>query len=389
MALVVMASLLVGMAGVMPVTARAATPEETAAKLHNQAKRAYRGNNKAQAVELWREALKAHAFWKYAYNLANAAYETKLRKDAWDAIEKTRELGMPDQYESQLRELRAKIRTDLMRDHARIQLSVTPRDAKVTRNNQPWKAPRALWTTDAESRIVVTLKGYKAVDMVWKHAIGAEGTRTIALEKIVTGNLTIRGTPEQASVKVNGVKRGTLPIVGPLAIKPGSYEVLVEREGYIALSTTVKVSLGKEHSVDVSLLEKPKPPPPKAPPPDLATPGWITLATGIVLAAGGGGLLAWSGATFDELAAINTDPAKLAAYASYEDYRKEHGDLADRFETTRGAGYGLIGVGAAAVIAGIVLVALDESDVPEDSKKVDVGLHVGADGFGARAGWRF
>lgn len=94
--------------------------------------------------------------------------------------------------------------------------------------------------------------------------------------------LMVRSVPSGAQVQVNDQQVGTTPL--SVDLRPGTYRVLVSRQGYPAVSRTVEVSDGPV-SLEVSLLgaemeapQEPQAPPaaqaptPQAPPPQTALP---------------------------------------------------------------------------------------------------------------------
>ena len=157
--------------------------EQAAAKLHDRAIRSYEKGETSVAIEHWREAERLHPHWKYAFNLASALTRTEQWLDAWQAFERLTSYAPPARFAGKVAELRALVRGNLLRTHAHIALSVEPEGAEVTRNSEPWKGPRAAWTTDEMSRLRVTHPGYVALERTWSHPKGGNRTLQLRLKK--------------------------------------------------------------------------------------------------------------------------------------------------------------------------------------------------------------
>lgn len=289
--------------------------EQTAMRLHEQAKEAYADGRIRAAIELWRGAAQLHEHWKYAYNLCNCLYEDRQFLEARAACDEARTLGMPAQYTGHIVELEAKIDGALLDDHARIELSVEPGDAVVLRDGEPWAAPRLAWTRATGSRIIVRAPGFVTVDVAWEHPAGKRYSKRIAL-----------------------VARAAKPpeVVAPAPVAPVS-----KPEPAIVVTT-----------------------PPEEPSRALAIGGWTGVGLGIGALAGGAVLFALAEGRTADLNALSTNVAALVAYDDYPSYeayaRGEEEAIGDR----RDQGWALAGTGAALAVVGAVLLALDASSDP-------------------------
>ena len=142
--------------------------EATATRLHEQALKARERGKRKAAIDLWKAAQHLHHHWKYAYNLCAVLLEDGRYLDAWRACDDAERLGFPDEHQAKLTQNRSRIRGKLSADHVFIELHVSPEQADVTRDSQPWPAPRAMWTRDVESRIEVTSEGFETKKLTWK-----------------------------------------------------------------------------------------------------------------------------------------------------------------------------------------------------------------------------
>jgi hypothetical protein len=62
----------------------------------------------------------------------------------------------------------------------------------------------------------------------------------------------VKADVEGARVFINGEDKGTVPLEG-LTLPPGSYEIVVQREGFRPETQRISVRVGKEYTVDVNL----------------------------------------------------------------------------------------------------------------------------------------
>lgn len=79
-------------------------------------------------------------------------------------------------------------------------------------------------------------------------SVQAEMTRLRA----VLGQLDVSGEPG-ALLVVDGRRRGELPLVGPIYVRPGAQEVRVVKQGYEPLSTTVAIRAGEMTKLQATL----------------------------------------------------------------------------------------------------------------------------------------
>jgi hypothetical protein len=333
--------------------------EITAGKLHEQAKIAFRDGLIGQAAELWREAFGQHRHWKYAYNCANAMFEDGDSLPAWQMLDTAATLGMPPEYQPQLAELRAKIRDALKATRAYVVIEVEPADATVTRNDVSWEAPRAIWTLDRKSRLVIERSGYRSRVVEREHPPGTLLNEKIVLELAPTvGTLVVSGSPAGATVSVDGLVVGRLPL-NALSLPVGEHLVEVRHSGHTAVGERVIVPAGDEVELRVELTAIAG-----AAPSPYRTAAWSTLGAGLGALALGTGLVVWSELIAQDLDDLNRDPVGLAA-RSYADYTSHYESEETSYMAARASGYTLGALGLAAIVSGAVLFTLDPADDAE------------------------
>jgi len=357
-----------------PTPARAASdPGAVAEQLHLKAREAYQAKQLKRAIELWREAYDTHAEWKYAYNLANALREDGQYVQAWDYVTRAEELGVPSEYSTYLLDLRSFIRAELTKDHALLTLTVDPPDAQVVRNDNPWQAPeakdgepvppRASWTKDTVSELVITRDGYITQKLTWKHGMGVH-ERRIALRPVPKpGTLTVNGTPVGAVIVLDDKPVGSIPDLS-LPVEPGKHELVARAPGFVTERRPITIESERELRIDFTL--KPVVVQSDA---DLATPGWVSIGSGAALLLTGAGFLMWADSTSADITKLNESAPGSIEYPAYED---QYNALKSDFDTRRDAGAVFVGIGAAAALTGIVLVVIDATSDsgPEPNKGV-------------------
>lgn len=73
-------------------------------------------------------------------------------------------------------------------------------------------------------------------------------------DKATLASINVISTTEGARVRVEGIEVGTVPLVAPLEVPPGTYEVRVERRGYLPYSETVALEAGGAADVLAELI---------------------------------------------------------------------------------------------------------------------------------------
>ena len=221
----------------------------------------------------------------------------------------------------------------------------------------------------------------------------AESALRLIERRLQTGRLVLQVAPFGAEVWVDGKLAGKAPLE-PLAVKPGYHAVRVNAPGYEESQTTAEVPAGGEHTVVVSLVERPveRPTeregptavaqPTEAPGPDLTPWAWSTLGVGVALAIGG----------TTSYALGEKDHKDLVATPGYgsggvaDRTRQDALDLEASGSTKKTVGYVLWGVGGAAIATSVVLFVLDEGG---DEPAVSAGATPAPGGAMFSLGGRF
>ncbi len=355
-------------------SAAAAPPSkaELAERMHQRALTAIRANKLADAAELWEEAEAMHAHWKYAFNLTFCRIKQKQWLPAWAALRRATRAGLPEEHRERAAEVEKDLRTRLMTTHAWLEVRVEPPHATVRRNGAIWALPLEAWVSEASSVVLVESAGFETAKTTIEHAPGTAYRETIRLRaKARTGGLLVRGQPAGATVRLDDKDVGRLPEVRLRKLRAGPHVLRVTARGHLGLTRTITVAANETRTIDVTL-ERPivaKPIPKPAPASNVW--GWTALGVGVALGGGGAGMLGWAQSIADDAGELHDG----------DDYR----DLESDFPVALYGGWGLVGLGAAALTTGIVLLVTGD----EPDRAVDVEPWLSPDGGGVRAGIRF
>lgn len=335
--------------------------ERSAARLHARAAAEFKKGQLDAAIDDWRAAEQLHGFWKYAFNLAAAFASSNRWEEAEQALSRAVGYGIEEKYRQNLDDLRVRIEAALGRDHALIELLVTPEGATVTRNGAPWAPPWRAWVKEATSQLRVTHPGMKPAERRWEHPIGSRARLDVALEKLPErGTLVVVGVPSGAEVRLDGAVVGRLPRAEVSDLAPGPHEIRVVEAGFEAQTRPTSVAAGQTVEVTVSLKAAPRPVAVTvvAPVPRLHTAvwGWATLGTGAAALATGAAMYGWAGSLADDVQALNAAPGEHADFQSYAD---DYDAKVERRDSAVLTGHVLMGVGAALAVTGGVLLLMD------------------------------
>ena len=198
----------------------------------------------------------------------------------------------------------------------------------------------------------------------------AEAEQFIADLRSFISHVRITADVDGAEILVNDQSRGASPLAEPLGLGAGHYVVVGRAPGRRDARVEFDLGAGEEREIALALepLETTPPPPPPPPPPgggEMETPGWYTD---------------WLGWTLGGVGIVAGVLGGLMVSSGLDDQRKGDAELdisqADRYyddaDTSIGWGIGLAAVGGAALITGIVLLAVPESPEapPEDEPAV-------------------
>jgi hypothetical protein len=105
--------------------------------------------------------------------------------------------------------------------------------------------------TPGEHTVAVRRSGYRDFS---RRVTAKEGelTEVSVVMEAVTGFVSVKADVEGARVLINGEDRGAVPLEG-LMLSAGSYEIVVQRDGYRPETQRIAVRAGKEYTVEVNL----------------------------------------------------------------------------------------------------------------------------------------
>ncbi|HIN85512.1 MAG TPA: PEGA domain-containing protein, partial [Myxococcales bacterium] len=311
------------------------------------------------ALELWEAAESLNPDWRFAFNQAAIHTLSKQWKKTWYAIDRAMGYGLPAARLQTSQKIMEKAEGHLFKEHALIELIISPDHAVAKLDGKPWETPFKQWTKTLSSEIIVARDGFATLKQKFKHARRQRHTFVISLTPQGEGNrLLIEGRPDGAEVTLDGVVVGKLPQVDKRHLKPGPHKVHVEHEDYVSVDKTVIVKNDQAQILNVDLL-------PNSPLVVLQAPSertgnmmkWVTLGIGTVL------LAAASGTHVAALQVANDANAiaesSVAGTATDEDRAQYNNDV-DKMKTLRLTTYVLYGLSGAALTTGVILVWLDK-----------------------------
>jgi hypothetical protein len=203
----------------------------------------------------------------------------------------------------------------------------------------------------------------------------------------MAGSLEIEA-PDGAEVHVDGKPRGTTPLPGRIRVSAGvDHEVVLILGDDILLSKVVRVGGGESQLVTTTPEAPTVAPVPGIPPPagkqddgpsPVATTGWVVAGVGAAVLVAGG-------VTGGVALSKNKDIEDNCPGGDCEPAYHDDVDSRDALATTSTV---LIGVGAAAVVAGVLMLTVFDSD-EDPSAEVALLPVLGPETAGAALEWRF
>lgn len=342
-----------------PRTVAAQAPSSEVQAIVDQATRDARNRRYPQAVEGFKKAYERTRDPAYLYNVA-ALLLLRIRDPAgaWDYAMRYRDEARTDEERREADDLVAQAEVELQKSHGKVVVSVLPTTADLWLD-EATPARRltrsTTWVKPGTYAVIARSPGY------------AEARASVEVRVGVVNEVSIRLVAEKATlqvvsrtpgcrVRVDDQDLGGTP--ARASLDPGSHVVRAEAEGFNAFEQRVVLGAGESLVVHADLVPIARevvtaPPPGKpTPAPVRETPSsapssarrtwaWVAIGGGAALVVTGSVLY---GVAYKEM----QDAGGLTDEAAYDS--KVSGARKKGY-----AAYGLWGVGAAAVAAGVIL----------------------------------
>ena len=232
----------------------------------------------------------------------------------------------------------------------------------------PVAAPHTWWLPLGTYDLQVEAPGFVASKRRLALKPGAAQLVELALVRPdAPGAVTLRGAPAGAGVEVDGAPGGQTPLAEPLRLAPGPHTVTLTAEGFEPRRLDVKVAPGASLDLDAALTPLPR----ASLRPGGQTESGISgaaqaggsggLATGGWVVGGAGAASLATGAVFWGLAASSAADARAYGHSA-DRVEEQYNDRVARADDQALVGNIAAGVGAGLVVAGAVMILLDDGD---------------------------
>lgn len=353
------AAVVAATAAVLPAPAAAQAPSSEVQAIVDQATRDARNRRYPQAVEGFKKAYERTRDPAYLYNVA-ALLLLRMRDPAgaWDHAMRYRDEARTDEERREADDLIAQAEAELRKTHGKLVVSVLPTTADLWLDEATPErrlTRSTVWVRSGSCAVIARAPGHveaRAPVVVRPGVVNEVSIRLVA-EK---ANLEVRSRTPGCRVRVDDQDLGGTPARATL--DPGSHVVRAEAEGFNPFEQRVVLGAGESLVVHADLVPfarevvtAPTPGEPSTPPireassPAPSSPrktwAWVAIGGGAALVVTGTVLY---GVAYKEM----QDAGGLSDEAAYDS--KVSGARRKGY-----AAYGLWGVGAAAVAAGLVL----------------------------------
>jgi len=313
-----------------------------------------------QAIDLY---MKAYSLSKATKYLRNVSVLYLFRLDdpylAWEYVVRAEEQAESDTDRSKCKKLLKKVETKLMVRYARILITATPHDVKIRLGGRNAGGGPA-YLRPGEHEIKAQANGHEPYEERFTVQAGEIKKLSVHL-KPLDAWVRIQCSVPECSILLDGKSVGAAP--AQFKVVPGSHELTVEAEGREKLLKTIILKPGEKRTIVAEMTAIPVTEPEvpvvfkKAPPRIERKWAWVSIGTGggVVVA---GVVLAVLG-NLDSKSAGNIKPWDYNTYPEYSDAFESKKKTA---QTKAYTGYGLLGLGVAAVGAGVALCFLSEED---------------------------
>lgn len=350
-------------------------PAERATQIAEEATALFDGRRFEEASELFLRAWQLHRDPRYLFNAARAREVAGDLAAAARLYARYTALDPAPGDRAEVAERLEDLARGLARSHAAVRIRTEPPGAVVSLDGgvaEP--APVDGWLVAGAHRIEATLDGHEAATRTLTVAAGETRDVTITLERATeVGALAVATEVPGADVYVDNRYVGVTPLRLD-GVATGPHTVRLAMDGFREWRGSVQVEARGEREVRIDLLPDliAATPPPGL---DLSLPGWVTLGTGVALAAVGAGLHVAAFGAADEAAALAPESTT---------YTEDFDALEERGRALEAAAWVNYGLAVAAIGTGVTLLVL--SDPEPDTVVAPVPL---PDGGGLGVSGRF
>ncbi len=344
-------------AAVLPTPVAAQTPDAEVQAIVDQATRDARNRRYPQAVDGFKKAYEKTKDPAYLYNVA-ALLLLRMRDaaGAWDYAMRYRDEARTDEDRREADDLIAQAEAELQKTHGKLAVSVLPTTAELWLDEATPEhrlSRTTTWVQPGARTVIARAPGYAEAraPVIVKVGVLNEVSIRLVAEK---ATLRVLSRTPRCRVRVDDQDLGEAPVEASLA--RGSHVVRAEAEGFNPFEQRVVLGAGESLVVHADLMPlarevvttptpaRPPPPPVReTPTPSSPRKTWAWVAIG-----GGAALLVTGSILYGVAYKEMKDAGNLADKAAYDS--KVSGARKKGY-----AAYGLWGVGAAAVAAGLVL----------------------------------
>ena len=346
-------ALLGSLLGVPEVRAQG-TGEDRGAQLAEEARALFNARRFDEASSLFLRAFDIDPRSDYLYNAGRTAEVAGTLDRAVALYQRYTKLVPPPDDVAAIEARIGELEASLSRTHALLDVSPSPPEAVVTLDGVvlPGPPPYERWVPAGPHQLRVQLDGYEASEQTLTVAAGERRPIQVALAPAaVAGTLVVRSNQPDARVFVDDLFVGVAPV--RLAdVAAGEHDLRIQKDGMSTWSRTVDVRPDQVIDIGAELVAAAVPPPAETSNDAL---GWAGIGVGAALLVTGGVL---HGLAFDAAGEANALPLTSPTYATDFDGAASRGEA---LEITAYVGYGL---GAAALGAGITLLATGDAPEP-------------------------
>lgn len=349
-------------AGVLSPAARAQTVDTEALK--NKAEEQIRNRLYRDAVATYLKAYDASKDEKFLFNVSILFLKTLDDPlSAWKYAVRFKEAAKSESTRAHADQLFRMVEEKLIKKRVKVVVSATPSDAALWMD---YKSPQTelkagiVWVKPGAHKVIGWADGFVSQEREFTATMGSTAVVELSLAAAMATiqvSSNVRGT----SVYVDTVKIGLAPIRKEM--RPGTYRIRAEAPGYRPLENELTLKAGDTRSLKAKLVLLDK----------ATTTPTVTLASkgkldgyrkGAYATFAIGGASLATGVVLAVLGYLDVKEAGSLSRAGYpggdEEYESKFYSLRDSGQAKGYAGYGMLGVGVAALGTGIILWVLSD-----------------------------